>query len=82
MFFILNHGANIAFIRCIFLFHILETIFLIMKYNSPINIFLLVIISLLMIGVLLPAKAFCRLSAEAELDYINYDVRDNTNQHI
>lgn len=53
-----------------------------MKYNFPKNIFLLVLVSLLMNGVLLPTKAFCRLSAEAELDYVNYDVRDNNNQHL
>ena len=54
-----------------------------MKYNYPKNNFLIIIISLfLMSGGLLPTKAFCQLSAEAEIDYVNYDVRDNTGQHV
>jgi len=31
---------------------------------------------------LVPATAYCKLSAEAELNFVNFDVRDNTAQHL
>lgn len=37
---------------------------------------------LAMCALLAPKKAFCRLSAEAELSYANYDVSDRTGRHL
>ena len=37
---------------------------------------------LLAVFLLLPNEAFCRISAEAELGYTNYDLKNNSNQHV
>lgn len=33
-------------------------------------------------GLFMPERAYCRLSAEADLNYVNYDVRNNAGQHL
>lgn len=48
-----------------------------LKYFYP-----LIFITFLLSSLVLPTKALCQLSAETELNYINYDVRDNSNQHL
>lgn len=42
------------------------------------QLFVVVLLGLMLI----PTDALCRLSAEAELNYVNYDVRDNTQRHL
>jgi len=53
-----------------------------MKYPANIRISILLNLTLLSWGVLLPTNAICQLSAEAELNYVNLDVRDNSNQRL
>lgn len=53
-----------------------------MAYSSIKISCLFIIFGALLSILLVPANAFCKLSAEAELNFVNFDVRDNTNQHL
>ncbi len=53
-----------------------------MPLSSHITFYRFFLFSVLTIALLLPVDAFCKLSAEAELNYVNLDVSENGNKHL